>query len=123
MPGFGNDPSSTSSSLVAAATPGPGTEQCHSAREDVTRAAESQSRKARLLSQESGAKPLPHPSRRPGHGQPHTFHPTERPRSPTHKWKEIGSPQEPVPQAGNKRITGDPPAGDASQEKRNSARE
>lgn len=121
MPGLGNDPSSTSSSLVAAATPG--TEQCHSARQDVTRAAESQGCKARLLHQESGAKPLPHPSRALGHGQPHIFHPTARPRSLTDQWKEIGSPREPVPQAGSKRITGDPPAGDASQEKRNSARE
>lgn len=121
VPSFGNDPSSTPGSPVAAATPGPGTEQCHSARQDVTLAAESC--KARLLRQESGAKPLPHPSRALGHRQPHISHPTARPRGPTSKWKEIGSPQEPVPQAGNKRITGDPPAGDASQEKRNSARE
>lgn len=66
MPGFGNDPSSTPSSLVAAATPG--TEQCHSAREDVTRAAESRSRAAQLLHQESGEKPLPQPSGALGHG-------------------------------------------------------
>lgn len=121
MPGFGNDLSSTSSSLLASATPG--TEQCHSARQDATLAAESQGCKARLLRQESGAEPPPRPSRAPGKGQPHIFHPTDTPRSPTGKWKGIGSPQEPVPQAGNKRIAGDPAAGDASQEKRNSARE
>lgn len=99
-PGFGNDPSSTSSSLVAAATPGPGTEQCHSARQDVTLAAESQGCKARLLRQESGAKPLPHPSRALGRRQPHIFQPGApgingrrwgRPRSPSRRRGTGGS--------------------------------
>lgn len=72
--------------------------------------------KAGLLRQESRAKPLRHPSKGLQHAQPHGIHPTER-------GKEIVPHQEPVPLARNKRTTEDPPAGDASREKRNSARE
>lgn len=119
MPGFGNVPpqrdsvaGSHCSPMAAAGHAAPGAEQCHAAREDVTRAAGSRSRKAQILQQERGAKPPPHPSRGSKPRQPHVFHLTARSQSPVDKQKEIRSHQERVPQAGKKRTTGDPPAGD-----------
>lgn len=90
--------------------PRPGTEQCQAAREDVTHTARSRSHKAELQHQERGVKSLPCPLRGAKHRQPRVSHPTARPRSPTDERQEIRPRQQPVPQAGNKRTTGNPPA-------------